>query len=87
MEVLILKTDKRLGIKAGEIYAGYGYQMDPSKIVLDHRLPDGYDPCCAQYKHEVAIKIKGTWCKVVNNQYTIMSEKELKRISPNKALT
>lgn len=49
MKVRILKTDERLGIKAGEIYKAYRYRYDPEKVVLDSRVPDGYDPMCTQY--------------------------------------
>ena len=55
MQVKILKTDARLGVKAGEIYEAHGYSLDPSKVTLDARVPDGYDPCCNQYWHDVLV--------------------------------
>ena len=84
MEVLILKSDKRLGIKAGEVYNSYPYHFDRNKIVLDSRIPDGYDPSCAQYKDEVATKIKGTWCKVINNTYVTMDKSEVDTVLKKK---
>lgn len=55
MRVRIKETDNRLGVKAGEIYKAKRYWLDPDKITLLAREPDGYDPCCNQYKHEVEI--------------------------------
>jgi len=63
----ILKSDKRLGIKAGEVYNGVRHSAE--KIRLDARVPDGYDPMCAQYMHEVAHRIKDTWMVIENNTY------------------
>lgn len=51
MKVKVLKTNGRLGIKSGEIYNAKGY--DDSKITLLSRIPDGFDPECNQYRHEV----------------------------------
>lgn len=84
MKVMVLKTDTRLGIKSGETYEGCTYQLDPGKIVLSRRIPDGYEPMCLQYKHEVAININGQWCKSVNNQYITMTEKEIEGITEEK---
>ena len=53
MQVEILKTDKRLGIKAGERYEVTSYQDD--KFILESRIPDGYDPECTQYRYEVKV--------------------------------
>lgn len=54
MQVEILNTDKRLGVKAGEVYEAEPYGPDPaSKVRLIGRVPDGYDPECTQYRHEV----------------------------------
>ncbi|AUR89035.1 hypothetical protein NVP1121O_007 [Vibrio phage 1.121.O._10N.286.46.C4] len=48
-KVEIIKTDKRLGVKVGEIYWATRAPYDNSKVVLTSRIPDGYDPCAAQY--------------------------------------
>ena len=56
MKVKVLKTDERLGIFAGEIYNAAPYHLDPSKLVLDSRIPDGYQPMCTQYRNEVEIQ-------------------------------
>ena len=54
VQIKILKTDDRLGVKAGEIYDAKPYTYDPqSKWELIGRVPDGYDPSCTQYKSEV----------------------------------
>lgn len=70
MKIKILKTDKRLGVKAGEIYKSQRYPLDPqSKVTLLGREPDGYDPSCNQYIFEVAHWIAGQWMVIENNQY------------------
>jgi len=54
MRVKILRTDDRLGVKAGEIYSAKRYWLDPqTKVELIAREPDGHDPCCNQYFSEV----------------------------------
>ncbi len=55
MKVRITKTDNRLGIKEGEIYEAEIYWLDPDKITLLKRIPDGYEPSCNQYRYEVEI--------------------------------
>lgn len=56
MRVKIIKTDKRLGVKKGEIYNAFPYWLDPTaKLVLDSRVPDGYKPYCTHYSNEVEI--------------------------------
>lgn len=56
MKVRVLKTDKRLGIKKDEIYEASYYWLDPHcKVTLIKRIPDGYDPSCNQYIHEIEI--------------------------------
>ena len=65
MQIMILTTDKRLGVKAGEIYEAKRYQYDPhEKYSLIARIPDGYDPSCNQYIDGVATKVRGVWCRV-----------------------
>ena len=50
MRVKILKTDKRLGIKKGEIYKVKRYWLDPQeKVTLLSRETDDYNPKCNQY--------------------------------------
>jgi len=55
MKVQIITTDKRLGIKKGEVYNARTYSYDPSKVTLLSRIPDGYDPSCNQYKADVEV--------------------------------
>lgn len=69
MRVKILQTDKRLGIKAGEIYQASIAGYDHSKFILDSREPDGHDPECAQYKTEVAHWINNQWMIVKGNAF------------------
>lgn len=52
--VEILHDDERLGLRAGEQYVAQAYVLDPEKIVLIGRLPDGLNPQCSQYWTEVA---------------------------------
>lgn len=62
MIVKILKTDDRLGIKAGETYYAKRYQYDPiEKITLTKRVSDGHDPECNQYMREVAHLLQNQW--------------------------
>ena len=56
MKVEILKTDKRLGIKKGEVYNAIRYWLDPKeKVTLLSRVLDGYNPHCNQYFEEIKI--------------------------------
>lgn len=65
MEVMILKTDERLGVVAGEVYRAERYKLDPQeKYSLIERIPDGHKGGCNQYISEVATKIGGEWCRV-----------------------
>lgn len=73
--VKILKTDERLGIVAGEVYNAERYRIDPEKITLLSRVPDGYDPCCNQYADSVAHMLLGKWHIVVNGVYVPEEEK------------
>lgn len=56
MKVKILKTDTQLGVVKGEVYIAIPYWLDPSKVTLIERIPDGYDPCCNQYLSEVEVQ-------------------------------
>ena len=69
MRVQILKTDERLGVKAGEVYEAHRYGLDPDKMTLDGRVPDGYDPSCNLYLHEVLYWLGGKWHKIEGYQY------------------
>lgn len=70
MKVKILKTDERLGISEGEIYAARRYRHDPQeKVELLSREPDGYDPMCNQYIDSVAHLINGQWMVVEDGKY------------------
>lgn len=61
MKVMVLKTDERLGIKAGEVYEAQRYRYDFGKWTLLSRVLDGYDPSCNQYGNEIAFLIRGIW--------------------------
>lgn len=75
MKVKILETNERLGVKKGEIYNAQRYPYDPQeKVTLLSRDPDGYEPECNQYVHEVAFLISGKWMVVKDNVY--IPEKE-----------
>lgn len=70
MKVKILETDKRLGIKKGEIYKAERYRYDPhEKISLLSREPDGYEPMCNQYLSDVAYWMQGQWMVIRDNTY------------------
>lgn len=59
--VEILKTDKRLGVKKGQIYESERYFFDPNKVTLLTRLtkkdkkPIGKPPNCNQYLNDVKV--------------------------------
>jgi len=53
MKVKILKTDKHTGVVEGEIYTAKYYDFE--KVTLLSRVPDGYDPCCNEYLHNVSV--------------------------------
>jgi len=54
MRVKILKDCEHTGIKTGEIYEAEPYQLDPSsKVILLERVPDGFDPCCTEYRYNI----------------------------------
>ena len=56
MKVKILETNTWLGVKRGEVYEAERYWLDPlEKVTLLSRVPDGYDPMCNLYFHEVKI--------------------------------
>ncbi len=51
--VAITYDQPRLGLLAGEQYLAVPYLLDPEKVTLLGRLPDGPDPQCNQYTREV----------------------------------
>jgi len=54
--VCIKESDKRLGVKKGEIYAAERYHLDPhEKCKLLYRLPDMHEPMCNQYWGDVEV--------------------------------
>jgi hypothetical protein len=62
MIVEILKTDLRLGLKAGDHYKAEPYSLDPKqkvtllrKLTKKERKPIGKYPMCNQYLSEVKI--------------------------------
>ena len=55
MHVKIIETNDRLGVKAGEIYEASRYPYDECKYTLEARVPDGFDPCCNMYSHNIQI--------------------------------
>lgn len=55
MKVKILKTDTRCGIKEGEIYEAEWYWGGREKVTLVSRVPDGFDPECNEYAHNIEV--------------------------------
>ena len=55
MKIRVTRTDTRLGIKKNEIYDAITYPLDPGKVILTNRIPDGYEPMCTQYRDEIEI--------------------------------
>lgn len=54
--VRVKETDERLGVKKDEVYLAKSYWLDPqSKVTLIRRCPDGYDPSCNLYRHEIEV--------------------------------
>lgn len=51
----VKKDDDRLGVKAGELYLCSPYKWDEEKVMLLSRIPDGHDPMCNHYLHEVEL--------------------------------
>lgn len=51
--VRILTTNDRLGVTAGEQYEAERYWLDPEKVTLLRRIPDGNSPECNQYWRDV----------------------------------
>lgn len=77
MKVKILETDERLGVTAGEIYEAKRYFFDPTeKLTLISRIPDGYDPMCNMYTHEVAYLFGDNWKIIEGNIYVPEDEQE-----------
>ncbi len=74
MRVKILKTDNRIGVKKGEIYQATGYKFDPEKMTLLSRIPDGYDPECNEYKHNLAFYINKAWMVIDNSGKYVLCE-------------
>lgn len=59
------EDDERFKIKKGDVFTAerHGYEPD-CKIVLLNRIPDGFDPSCSAYNHQVEIFNKGRWFKI-----------------------
>lgn len=56
MIVEILEDDKRTGVSKGERYKAIRYWLDPQdKVTLLERVPDGWNPNCNEYRHNVKI--------------------------------
>lgn len=56
MIVEIKKSDKRTGVVKGEKYEAIRYHLDPwEKVTLLKRIPDGYEPDCNEYLHNVNV--------------------------------
>lgn len=54
MIVRIKEDDPRFGLTAGELYRAERYWLDPHiKYTLLSRIPDGWDPECNAYTHQV----------------------------------
>lgn len=50
---VVCADQPQLGLRAGEQYLALPYWLDPGKVTLLARLPDGHDPQCNQYTNEV----------------------------------
>lgn len=56
MRVSILRDCKHTGVLKGEIYKAKPFWQDPSnKVELLERMPDGFDPCCTEYRYNIKI--------------------------------
>ncbi|MEN5308773.1 hypothetical protein ABE425_14750 [Chryseobacterium cucumeris] len=60
MKVKLLITEKRLGIKEGQIFSAEKYSLDPGKVTLKQRLdksgkPVGKPVMCNEYLCNVII--------------------------------
>ena len=55
MRVKILKSCRHTGIKEGETYEAQPYLLDPGKVILTSRVPDGLDPFCTEYRTNVEV--------------------------------
>lgn len=51
--VRIKSDDDHIGVKAGEEYIAQTYWLDPGKVTLLARVPDGHDPECNEYRSNV----------------------------------
>lgn len=51
--VRVRADNERLSVHAGERYAAELYRLDPQKVTLLARIPDGNDPSCNHYWSEV----------------------------------
>lgn len=70
MKVKILRTDERLGVKAGEVYEAKRYKYAPTeKMELIGREGDGYNPQCNQYMSELAFWMQGKWMVLDGTKY------------------
>jgi len=55
MIVRIKKTDDFTSVKENELYEAIPYWIDPVKVTLLKRIPDGYCPECNQYINDLEI--------------------------------
>jgi len=55
VKVKIRENNIHFGLKKGEIYEAKPYRLDSEKLTLLKRIPDGYDPECNCYRHEVEV--------------------------------
>lgn len=55
IQVRILKTDDHIGVTEGEVYEATSYWLDPDKVTLLARVPDGWNPECNEYRHNVEV--------------------------------
>ena len=55
MKVKILKSCISTGVKEGELYNASFYSFDESKVMLETRIPDGYEPECTEYRENLEV--------------------------------
>lgn len=49
----LIANDYPFGMQAGDILACVPYDLDPEKLTVCFRVPDGYNPACNVYREQV----------------------------------
>lgn len=47
------EPDPAFGLCGGDLLECVPYLLDPDKLTVIRRVPDGYDPGCTVYRHQV----------------------------------